>query len=127
MNALVEKTITLEQVEVPIKQLPLLASVLFEFLRSDPNTENFIHEMVKLAKSDLPLASLIIGYVNSRACSRNQYVDGIESALTRIGSNTILQLIMAISVTSIVVHYHHNIDAINHAKVSQEWGRFEFH
>ena len=103
MTILSQQNITLEQVEDRIKQLPLLPGVLFELMKSDPDSNHFFDDMVRLAKSDPPLAGLIIGYANSPACLGNQYVDGIEAALARVGSNTILQLIMAISVSRVFV------------------------
>jgi len=103
MNQSVADKITLESVGERLEQLPLLPGVMFELMKSDPDSETFFDDMVRLAKTDPPLASLIIGYANSAACAGNRPVDGIEAALARVGSQTILQLLMAISVARVFV------------------------
>jgi putative nucleotidyltransferase with HDIG domain len=103
MKQSIAGNITLESVEERLEQLPLLPGVMFELMKSDPDSETFFDDMVRLAKTDPPLASLIIGYANSAACIGNRPVEGIEAALARVGSNTILQLLMAISVARVFV------------------------
>ena len=103
MDLLSQQNITLEQVEERIKQLPLLPGVLFELMKSDPDSDHFFDDMVRLAKSDPPLAALIVGYANSPTYLGNQYVDGIDAALARVGSHTILQLLMTMSVSRVFV------------------------
>lgn len=96
-------TITLANVEERLEQLPLLPGVMFELMKSDPDSETFFDDMVRLAKNDPPLACLIIGYANSAACIGKCPVEGIEKALVRVGSKNILQLLMAISVARVFV------------------------
>lgn len=103
MSSVESSVISLEEIEERLEQLPLLPSVMFELMKSDPDSDNFFDDMVRLAKTDPPLASLIIGYANSAACMGSTSVDGIEAALARVGSNTILQLLMAISVARVFV------------------------
>ncbi|KAA0875284.1 HDOD domain-containing protein [Nitrincola tapanii] len=101
MHKAASQLLTLEFIQEQLEQLPLLPGVVFELMKSDPEGETFYEDMIRLAKKDPPLASLILGHANSAAYIGKGAVDSIETALARVGSHTILQILMAISVARV--------------------------
>lgn len=96
-------SITLEHISREIDQLPLLPGVLFELMRYDPEDQNFYDYMLALSKSDPPLATFILSYANSAAYSQHRRIDDLQTALSRVGSLTILELLLALSVAKVFV------------------------
>ncbi len=104
--------ITLERISREIDQLPLLPGVLFELMKSDPEDENFYDHMLSLSRSDPPLATFILSYANSAAYNRRGRIDDLQTALSRVGSQTILELLLALSVAKVFVPHRETQKAI---------------
>lgn len=94
---------SLKEINDEIGQLPMLPGVLFELMKLDPEDSEFYDHMLRLAKSDPPLAAFIIGYSNSAISSPNSQIDSLQTALTRVGSRTIIELLTALSVSKVFV------------------------
>lgn len=95
--------LTLSEINEQIGQLPMLPGVLFELMKLDPEDTEFYDVMLRLAKSDPPLAAFIVAYSNSAVSSPNSKIDSLQTALTRVGSRTIIELLTALSVSKVFV------------------------
>ncbi|MCP4596608.1 HDOD domain-containing protein [Neptuniibacter sp.] len=98
-----ETALSLKDINDEVAQLPLLPGVLFELMKLDPEDTVFYDRMLQLAKIDPPLATFIIAYSNSAISSPNSKIDSLQSALTRVGSRTIMELLTALSVSKVFV------------------------
>ncbi len=81
----------------------MLPGVIFELMKSDPDDVEFYDKIHELAASDPPLALFIIGYANSAASSPNHHIDGLKSALTRVGAKTIYQLLTTLTIAKVFI------------------------
>lgn len=81
----------------------MLPGVLFQLMKLDPEDMEFYDTMLQLAKSAPPLAAFILGYSNSTISSPNSNIDSIQTALTRVGSRTIIELLTTLSVSKVFV------------------------
>lgn len=95
--------LSLKDINDEIGQLPVLPGVLFELMKLDPEDVDFYDRMLQLARIDPPLATFIIGYANSALSSPNSQIDSLQSALTRVGSTTIINLLTTLSVSKVFV------------------------
>ena len=93
----------LEKITRNIDQLPMLPSVLSQLMQLNPDSKNFYEDVYNLAKSDPPLAAFILSYANSAASSPNYIINSLQSALTRVGSQTIVELLTTLSVSKVFV------------------------
>ncbi|SIS99442.1 HDOD domain-containing protein [Neptunomonas antarctica] len=93
----------LEKLTRHINQLPMLPGVLFQLMKLNSDDNEFYDQVHELAKSDPPLASFILGYANSAASSPNHKINSLQAALTRVGSQTIVELITALSVSKVFI------------------------
>lgn len=93
----------LEKITRHIDQLPILPGVLFQLMQLHPDDNAFYDQVHALAKADPPLASFILGYANSAASSPNHKINSLQSALTRVGSQTIVELVTSLSVSKVFV------------------------
>lgn len=93
----------LEKITRHVDQLPMLPGVLFQLMQLDPDDNEFYDQVHNLAKADPPLATLILGYANSAASSPHHKINSLQSALTRVGSQTIVELVTALSVSKVFI------------------------
>jgi putative nucleotidyltransferase with HDIG domain len=93
----------LEKITRHVDQLPMLPGVLFQLMKLNADDEKFYDQVYNLAKTDPPLASFILGYANSAASSPNNPINSLQAALTRVGSQTIVNLITTLSVSKVFV------------------------
>lgn len=104
--------ITLERISREIEQLPLLPGVLFELMKCNPEDESFYDHMLALSQSDPPLATFILSYANSAAYNRAGRINDLQAALSRVGSTTILELLLALSVAKVFIPHRDTQKAI---------------
>ena len=93
----------LEKITHHVDQLPMLPGVLFQLMQLDPDDNAFYDHVHNLAKADPPLATFILGYANSAASSPHHKINSLQSALTRVGSQTIVDLVTALSVSKVFI------------------------
>lgn len=96
-------TTNLEKITRHIDQLPMLPGVLFQLMKLNADDEEFYDQVYNLAKTDPPLATFILGYANSAASSPSNAINSLQAALTRVGSQTIVELITTLSVSKVFV------------------------
>ncbi|WP_293267471.1 HDOD domain-containing protein [Neptunomonas sp.] len=99
-------TSNLEKITRNIDQLPMLPGVLFQLMKLNSDDDEFYDQVHSLAKTDPPLASFILSYANSAASSPNNAITSLQAALTRVGSQTIVNLITTLSVSKVFVPSH---------------------
>lgn len=93
----------LEKITRHVDQLPMLPGVLFQLMQLNSDDNEFYDQVHSLAKADPPLATFILGYANSAASSPNHKINSLQSALTRVGSQTIVELITTLSVSKVFI------------------------
>jgi putative nucleotidyltransferase with HDIG domain len=93
----------LKKIAGNIDQLPMLPGVLFQLMKLNSDDNEFYDQAHELVKADPPLASFVLGYANSAASSPNHKIHSLQAALTRVGSQTIVELITALSVSKVFV------------------------
>ncbi|WP_028469364.1 HDOD domain-containing protein [Neptunomonas japonica] len=98
-----KSTSNLEKITRHIDQLPMLPGVLFQLMKLNSDDDEFYDHVYALAKTDPPLATFILGYANSAASSPNTPINSLQTALTRVGSQTIVDLITTLSVSKVFV------------------------
>ena len=98
-----EHRLTLEEITEHVDQLPMLPAILFEIMQCDAEDENFYERIYELAKSDPSLAAFILSYANSAASFATHHIDGLKTALTRVGSQTIVDLLTTLSVARVFI------------------------
>ena len=116
-----EHRLTLEEITEHVDHLPMLPAILFEIMQCDADDENFYERIYELAKSDPSLAAFILSYANSAASYATHHIDGLKTALTRVGSQTIVDLLTTLSVARVFIPkkkehkalWHHSIEVAN--------------
>ena len=86
-----------------IQKLPMLPVVVYELMKYDPNSNDFYDIVLKLAQSDPPLATALLGYANSAAFAQHQAtrVSSVKAALSRVGAKRLFELLFTGSVTRV--------------------------
>lgn len=95
--------VSIETIEKEVEQLPLLPSVLFEIMKYDPENVDFYDRMLEIARSDPPLATMILSYANSASSSPAHPIIELKIALTRVGAQSIKNLLTTLSVAKVFV------------------------
>lgn len=93
-----KKYLNLEAVEKQIGHFPMLPGVIHQLLQLDPQSEHFFEAVFQLARTDPPLACLILSHANSATSSPGHPIYDLREALTRIGSETVVKLVTEVSV-----------------------------
>jgi len=86
-----------------IEKLPMLPVVVYELMKYDPDSKDFYDVVLKLAQSDPPLATALLGYANSAAFAQHQAarISSVKSALSRVGAKRLFELLFTSSVTRV--------------------------
>lgn len=93
-----KKYLNLEALEKQIGQFPMLPGVIHQLLQLDPKSDTFFEAVFQLARTDPPLACLILSHANSATSAPGHPIYDLREALTRIGSETVVKLVTEVSV-----------------------------
>jgi putative nucleotidyltransferase with HDIG domain len=95
--------VDIDDIRKNIQKLPMLPVVVYELMKYDPNSKDFYDIVLKLAQSDPPLATALLGYANSAAFAQHQAtrISSVKAALSRVGAKRLFELLFASSVTRV--------------------------
>lgn len=95
--------VDIDEVRKHIAKLPMLPVVVYELMKYDPDSKNFYDVVLKLARSDPPLATALLGYANSAAFAQHQStrISSVKAALSRVGAKRLFQLLFTGTVTRV--------------------------
>ncbi|MGM0480661.1 MAG: HDOD domain-containing protein [Pseudomonadota bacterium] len=95
--------IDIDEIRKNIAKLPMLPVVVYELMKYDPNSKNFYDVVLKMAQSDPPLATALLGYANSAAFAQHQAtrISSVKSALSRVGAKRLFELLFTGTVTRV--------------------------
>ncbi len=93
-----QKYLDLNAIEKHIGQFPMLPGVIHQLLLLDPKSDTFFEAVFILARTDPPLACLILSQANSATSAPGHPIYDLREALTRIGSETVVKLVTEVSV-----------------------------
>lgn len=93
----------LRDLENKISELPLLPHVLVKILQLDRSSIDYFERFEALVMEDPPLAVRVIALANSSSSAPIEPVTTIAGAMTRVGAETIANLVASLSVQKVFV------------------------
>ncbi|MGM0525099.1 MAG: HDOD domain-containing protein [Pseudomonadota bacterium] len=95
--------VNINDIRKSVEKLPMLPVVVYELMKYDPDSKDFYDVVLKLAQSDPPLATALLGYANSAAFAQHQAarISSVKSALSRVGAKRLFELLFTSSVTRV--------------------------
>lgn len=98
-----KKYLDLDAIEKHIGQLPMLPGVIDKLMQLNTDSETFFEAVFRLARTDPPLACLILSHANSATSAPSHPIYDLREALTRIGSETVVKLVTDVSVGKVFI------------------------
>jgi len=95
--------LTLDDLELLLKELPLLPSVVTQLMTLDRKGDDYFEQVNKLAERDPPFASRLIRRANSAQYISSKPVVNLQQAAIRLGADPIINLIISMSVIKVFV------------------------
>jgi putative nucleotidyltransferase with HDIG domain len=89
--------------ESELAALPLLPVVIAELLSLDPDADDYFDRLLRLAEGSAPLAERVLGWANSVSSTSAKPIVSLYQAHTRLGSERISELILALAVIQVFV------------------------
>ncbi|MDJ0656735.1 MAG: HDOD domain-containing protein [Xanthomonadales bacterium] len=84
-----------------IDDLPMLPQVLVRIIQLDPESDRYFDEVEQLATEDPALAVRVIALANSAASSPAEPITSIATAMTRMGTSTVSQMLACLAVQKV--------------------------
>jgi len=86
---------TIKELSNNVNELPLLPNVISEIIALDRKDDKFYEKLINFIKSEAMLTATILKIANSVTYSMGSSISTIESAVTRIGTENIMQYVSA--------------------------------
>ncbi|MDC9728014.1 MAG: HDOD domain-containing protein [Methyloprofundus sp.] len=99
----IKKRETLLSLTNKLDNLPMLPVVVTELMALSPDDEEFFEKVLALAKNDPPFSIRLLKYANSAIQFPASTITTLQSAITRIGTNKVHNLIFSMSVLRVFI------------------------
>jgi putative nucleotidyltransferase with HDIG domain len=92
-----------EQLAQQLGQLPLLPAVVTEILSLDPEADDYLDRLVRLAERDPPFAVRVLQCANSAYSAPSTPIVSLEKAAMRLGTEQCAGLVLALAVVKVFI------------------------
>jgi putative nucleotidyltransferase with HDIG domain len=92
-----------ERLAQRLQQLPLLPTVVSEILSLDPEADDYLKRLVRLAQCDPAFAVRVLQCANSAASAPSTPIASLEAAVIRLGTRQCAGLVLALAVIKVFV------------------------
>jgi len=94
---------TLARLEEKLQDLPMLPMVVSRLISLDPDSDAYFEQLLSLAETDPPFAARILSMANSASSHPSKQIVRLSSAIVRVGSRSIANLVSTMAVMRVFV------------------------